>query len=930
MNANPILNIRILQIYLGVIGLALVLTGKVFLPTVHNVANLQGSTNWPMAGANPARTSWTPDEAPGRLHALWVHPIESYVPLHAQVIGANGSIYVSTANGLVAFDSETGAEKWVFPTELPLGHSPTYSEGVLYIPGLDRNLYAVRDDGASFSLLWTYTALAGFETNPLVVEGKVIAGNRDGFLYALNKDTGREAWVFDTKQGSEPRAQIRYSAAYANGKIYFGAMNGNAYGVDIDGKYLWHKKLPGMGWFAWWPVIYENKVVFFRTEESRNSDRDFSGGADQAYERDHIIGDGSSGMPVGPIGAEAGNWVDGTPTTNVTTNVRGLTTIPDYFEQNKHARNVFILDQNTGAEVQYDIDGDGIIDAAPILRPTQDYQTSYPPMLSGYDDVLYFRSPLLESGAYAGSMAWGWKVGTPHLSLPISSMPGESPDWPADEFTAFSGGGKYMYWHLILDRHIGSADLSQPNTSFPDYSPSRQFRFDKSLPPNYDREMAKFAWQWGATEQKVPVGHQGGAAPIIYDGKMYAILSNALVAFSPDGAGTQAPILPVSPIEAPRFGGTSLDTAALVSSLEEELGKIIAAGHLKPGYGVTGHFDSPSQGSLGDSLLDYWHDSGDVHYVLLRALPFLNPPLQGDVRAYLQSEFSAFSPAQYAHIGWKDGRFRESFDFPPGMIVNIAAMPAQATPVENFEGWSLPPHNIYAVWKYAQAGLGNPNALFTQVQVKLRAPITANRPILTDDYLSSMPHIHNAYIAGYTGYVELAKLAGRPLSEYSAYQAELNRLMQLRSSQFTINLVHWSGLTPNAIRDYFLMIHAWNFMYMVPELSDYLADNNLSQVREALDHYTFQAPYWMIAHNRESQGENGIVPYQHAHSLFQARAKILGETQASLTKYLDSPIVPVGDLYYIDNIVSALEADGLKTDVVESSSTRSPRLHRRR
>ncbi len=169
--------------------------------------------------------------------------------------------------------------------------------------------------------------------------------------------------------------------------------------------------------------------------------------------------------------------------------------------------------------------------------------------------------------------------------------------------------------------------------------------------------------------------------------------------------------------------------------------------------------------------------------MLLRALPFLNPALQGDARAYLQSEFSAFSPAQYAHIGWKDGRFRESFDYPPEMAINIAAIPAQATPLENFEGWGLPPHNIYAIWKYAQAGLGNPNALFTQIQVKLRAPITANRPILTDEYLSSMPHVHNAYIAGYIGYIELAKLAGRPLSEYSGTSRARRCILELRRFQ---------------------------------------------------------------------------------------------------------------------------------------------------
>lgn len=63
-----------------------------------------------------------------------------------------------------------------------------------------------------------------------------------------------------------------------------------------------------------------------------------------------------------------------------------------------------------------------------------------------------------------------------------------------------------------------------------------------------------------------------------------------------------------------------------------------------------------------------------------------------------------------------------------------------------------------------------------------------------------------------------------------------------------------------------------------------------------------------MAHNGETQGESAIQPYQQTHSLFQATALIRNTPRSELLKYLDTPIVPVGDLYYIDNLVAVLEA----------------------
>jgi len=104
------------------------------------------------------------------------------------------------------------------------------------------------------------------------------------------------------------------------------------------------------------------------------------------------------------------------------------------------------------------------------------------------------------------------------------------------------------------------------------------------------------------------------------------------------------------------------------------------------------------------------------------------------------------------------------------------------------------------------------------------------------------------------------------------------------------------------------LITAWNFMFLVPELADYLRQQALPKVQEAVDRYTRMAPYWMAGHNEEVQHENGLTPLHQTHALFQAKAWILRASRDELAKFLDSPLVPVGDLYYLQNLIATLEA----------------------
>jgi hypothetical protein len=104
-------------------------------------------------------------------------------------------------------------------------------------------------------------------------------------------------------------------------------------------------------------------------------------------------------------------------------------------------------------------------------------------------------------------------------------------------------------------------------------------------------------------------------------------------------------------------------------------------------------------------------------------------------------------------------------------------------------------------------------------------------------------------------------------------------------------------------------------MFLVPELADYLRQNALVKVQDAIDRYTRMAPYWMAGHNEEVQHENGLTPLLQTHALFQARAQILHASRDELAKVLDTPVVPVGDLFHLQNLIATIEASGTRSGV---------------
>ncbi len=120
---------------------------------------------------------------------IWSQPV---------VVGA--VLYVGTMDGnLYAFDLESGAELWPEPFDAggAIAELSFIEGGVLFVPTLGGEVWLVeagtgRARGGAFETEdWVWT-------RPAVRDGVAYFGDFGGFVHALNLQTGRSLWTYDT------------------------------------------------------------------------------------------------------------------------------------------------------------------------------------------------------------------------------------------------------------------------------------------------------------------------------------------------------------------------------------------------------------------------------------------------------------------------------------------------------------------------------------------------------------------------------------------------------------------------------------------------------------------------------------------------------------------------------------------------------------
>jgi len=162
---------------------------------------------------------------------------------------------------LYALDAETGTQEWVYPVGAPILNSVAVGEGKVFFGAMDGEVYAL--DVATGVLVWRAPLLwrHGFSTAPVLADGKVMLGGRNGRFYALAAASGETIWCWPPED--EPAiAPILQTAAWNDGRVFFGAMDMHLYGIDTgSGRLTWRsERIPGMAFKDYWPVVHEGMV----------------------------------------------------------------------------------------------------------------------------------------------------------------------------------------------------------------------------------------------------------------------------------------------------------------------------------------------------------------------------------------------------------------------------------------------------------------------------------------------------------------------------------------------------------------------------------------------------------------------------------------------------------------------------------------------
>ena len=203
--------------------------------------NLSGNTRWGFpADLNHEKCGVfyvTPAVGEGRVI------VASHVP--------GGSFGGRPKNIVWGLDPDTG-QFWHFD-----GATGQYIEGgaigdgVFVIGNGDGYIYAL--DVESGDLQWTFETGHRVWATPLIVEDTVYVGSMDRHLYALNLSDGRERWNFHTDGAFASTPALR------DGTLYIGAFDDRLYAIDADtGTELW--RFSNENWFWGSPVVYGDIV----------------------------------------------------------------------------------------------------------------------------------------------------------------------------------------------------------------------------------------------------------------------------------------------------------------------------------------------------------------------------------------------------------------------------------------------------------------------------------------------------------------------------------------------------------------------------------------------------------------------------------------------------------------------------------------------
>ena len=147
--------------------------------------------------------------------------------------------------------SDDSRELWSFETGKGIFSSPVIgADGAIYIGSADRNFYCLEPDGEE---RWSFPTGEIIDSSALLDDsGRVYFGSGDGHVYALAADTGSFQWSFEADEPTPPALINWFEGNVAmgpDGTLIAGNDNFTMYGIERgDGSLAWRTTMPDQTW----------------------------------------------------------------------------------------------------------------------------------------------------------------------------------------------------------------------------------------------------------------------------------------------------------------------------------------------------------------------------------------------------------------------------------------------------------------------------------------------------------------------------------------------------------------------------------------------------------------------------------------------------------------------------------------------------------
>jgi len=178
-------------------------------------------------------------------------------PIRSSPVVENENFYIGAENGEFFCIDFRGKINWRVRAKRAITSSPKLANDAVYFGSVDGFVYAV-DANTGWSI-WRFRMNKGTVSSPCIHENNLFIGSADGNIYCIDTRSSKEIWRFTTEH------QVSSSPVFYKNSVYCGGVDGNLYCLEaITGRIRW--KFMTESAITSTPVIHDDIIYIGSTD----------------------------------------------------------------------------------------------------------------------------------------------------------------------------------------------------------------------------------------------------------------------------------------------------------------------------------------------------------------------------------------------------------------------------------------------------------------------------------------------------------------------------------------------------------------------------------------------------------------------------------------------------------------------------------------